>query len=326
MQAYDEFGLFHENAAEWGLDYSAPAVVRREAVDTGNGVTLSALVWGTSAPELVLLHGGGQNAHTWDTVALALGRPLVAIDLPGHGHSDPAWNTPGSAASGTSADATFGPHAYASHVVSAIEQLAPSARCVTGMSLGGLTSIAVTSLAPQLVRRLALVDVLPSIRPNRAAPIAEFLNGPESFASFDEILERTMKYNPTRSESSLRRGVLHNAVQRPDGRWVWRHQQHWDEPARRGQLPGEATEAFVERNSAAYSLLWDDLSVYPGPIMLVRGLAPGTIIADDDVLELLRRRPDARVESVEGAGHSVQGDRPLDLAALLADYLDTDHT
>ncbi len=36
----------------------------------------------------MLLHGGAQNAHTWDTVALALGRPLVAIDLPGHGHSD----------------------------------------------------------------------------------------------------------------------------------------------------------------------------------------------------------------------------------------------
>ncbi len=134
-----------------------------------------------------------------------------------------------------------------------------------------------------------------------------------------------MKYNPTRSESSLRRGVLHNAVQRPDGTWVWRHQQHWDEPTRRGQLAGEDTEDFVERNSAAYGLLWDDLSVYPGPIMLVRGLATGTIIADDDVLELLRRRPDARVESVEGSGHSVQGDRPLDLAALLADYLDTDH-
>ena len=310
MTTYDEFGLFHENAAEWGLAYSGPPVVRREAVDTGNGVTLSALVWGTDTPELVLLHGGGQNAHTWDTVALALGRSLVAIDLPGHGHSEPVR------------DSVFGPHAYAPHVVAAIKQLAPAARCVTGMSLGGLTAIAATALAPQLVRRLALVDVLPSISPSRAAPIAEFLNGPESFASFDEILERTVKYNPTRSESSLRRGVLHNAVQRPDGTWVWRHQQDWDEYTRRGQLQDETTEDFVARNRAEYQLLWDDLGAYPGPIMLVRGLAPGTIIDDDAVLELLRRRPDARVESVEGAGHSVQGDRPLELTALLADFVD----
>ncbi len=49
---------------------------------------LSALRWGTAEPELVFLHGGAQNAHTWDTVALALNRPLLAIDLPGHGHSD----------------------------------------------------------------------------------------------------------------------------------------------------------------------------------------------------------------------------------------------
>ncbi|HVF31655.1 MAG TPA: hypothetical protein VM933_01350, partial [Acidimicrobiales bacterium] len=86
--AYDEFSYFSENAEEFGLPYDGPPAVRREAVELGDGRRLSALVWGTSAPELVLLHGGGQNAHTWDTVALALDRPLVAIDLPGHGHSD----------------------------------------------------------------------------------------------------------------------------------------------------------------------------------------------------------------------------------------------
>src|ERR1700731_3220913 len=85
---YDEFGLFHENAAEFGLPYDHPPVVRRESVTMDDGRRMSALVWGSGDPELVFLHGGAQNAHTWDTVALALGRPLVAVDLPGHGHSD----------------------------------------------------------------------------------------------------------------------------------------------------------------------------------------------------------------------------------------------
>ncbi len=62
--------------------------MRRESVEVEPGRRLSALVWGDGEPELVFLHGGAQNAHTWDTVALALGRPLVALDLPGHGHSD----------------------------------------------------------------------------------------------------------------------------------------------------------------------------------------------------------------------------------------------
>src|SRR5438094_10267711 len=85
--AYDEFGLFDENAQEFGISLSAPPLVQRVAVEVSDGYELSALRWGSEEPQLVLLHGGAQNAHTWDTVALALDRPLVAIDLPGHGHS-----------------------------------------------------------------------------------------------------------------------------------------------------------------------------------------------------------------------------------------------
>jgi pimeloyl-ACP methyl ester carboxylesterase len=88
MIDYDEFGMLADNAAEVGLTFVAPSV-RRTAVTAGSGLELSALVWGDGEPELVLLHGGAQNAHTWDTVALILDRPLVALDLPGHGHS--AW-------------------------------------------------------------------------------------------------------------------------------------------------------------------------------------------------------------------------------------------
>src|SRR4029450_7682547 len=84
---YDEFALFHENAEEFGLPYDGPPTVRREEVEVGPDRRLSALVWGDTTPELVLLHGGAQNAHTWDTVALALDRPLLAVDLPRHGHS-----------------------------------------------------------------------------------------------------------------------------------------------------------------------------------------------------------------------------------------------
>ena len=77
-----------DNASEAGLPWTGPPDVRRAFVEVEPGREVSALVWGTAAPEVVLVHGGGQNAHTWDTVALALGRPLVAVDLPGHGHSD----------------------------------------------------------------------------------------------------------------------------------------------------------------------------------------------------------------------------------------------
>src|SRR6201981_3404140 len=85
---YDEFGMLAENAAEAGLPWAGSPAVRREWVGVAPGQQVSSLAWGDGDPELVLLHGGAQNAHTWDTVALALRRPLIAIDLPGHGHSD----------------------------------------------------------------------------------------------------------------------------------------------------------------------------------------------------------------------------------------------
>ena len=36
----------------------------------------------------------------------------------------------------------------------------------------------------------------------------EFISGPQTFESFDDILGRTMEFNPTRTESSLRRGSI----------------------------------------------------------------------------------------------------------------------
>jgi pimeloyl-ACP methyl ester carboxylesterase len=57
--------------------------VARRTVDVVPGRAVSAIVWGADAPEIALIHGGAQNAHTWDTVALALGRPLVAVDPSG---------------------------------------------------------------------------------------------------------------------------------------------------------------------------------------------------------------------------------------------------
>lgn len=286
---YDEFGLFHENAAEFGLAYDRPPVVRREAAEVGPGRHLSALIWGDGRPELVLLHGGAQNAHTWDTVAMALGRPLVALDLPGHGHSDGG------------AKGSLDLAANAADVAAAIEQLAPEVRLIVGMSLGGLTAIALAGRAPQLVARLVLVDVTPGVNEEKASAIAAFIDGPESFPDFDEILARTIEFNPTRSESSLRRGILHNAVQREDGSWVWRYQRF-----RSTEVTGRPE----------FAPLWDILGGTSMPLLLARG-ADSPVVDDADVAELTRRRPDALVEVVAGAGHSIQGDRPIELAELL---------
>jgi pimeloyl-ACP methyl ester carboxylesterase len=287
--------LLQDNATEVGLEWRGAPIVGRREVPLADGRVLSALVWGDGEPDMVLLHGGAQNAHTWDTVALALRRPLVAIDLPGHGRS--SWRDDGVYSAGGMAD----------DVAVAVEALAPRARMVVGMSLGGVTALAMSARHPELVRRLVLVDVTPGVNADKAAAVVAFVSGPPSFDSFDDLLKRTVEHNPTRSLSSLKRGILHNAEELEDGRWGWRHHLG------RGGASGPARPDFAS--------LWDDVSAVNVPMMLVRGGA-SPVVDDDDVAELMRRCPSATVQVVEGAGHSIQGDRPLELAALLAEFLE----
>lgn len=292
--AYDEFSYFHENMSEWNIDTEVPTV-RRFFVTVDGLRQLSGLRWGDAEPELVLLHGGAQNAHTYDTVALALSpRSLIALDLPGHGHSDPSIYPASAIAS----------HAF--DVARALEQLITPPRPLVGMSLGGLTALLVAHDRPDLVSTLVLIDITPGVNAEKARHITDFVNGPTSFDDFDALLERTMQHNPTRTESSLRRGILHNAVQRADGSWVWRHQQH-------GRSVLEAPDAGD---------LWEKLSELRMTVTLIRAMGPGSVVNDDDEAEFLNRLPNATIVHVADSGHSVQGDQPLVLAAALEHVLE----
>jgi pimeloyl-ACP methyl ester carboxylesterase len=188
------------------------------------------------------------------------------------------------------------------------------------MSLGGLTTIALTGIAPELVRRVVLVDVTPGVTAAKSKMISDFVNGPPSFASFDELLARTIEYNPTRTESSLRRGILHNAEQREDGTWVWRWARWRDEG---GEGAEQARRAFADRPADApmFGDLWDTVSAIKVPVLLARGMLPQSVIGDEDEVELLRRLPDAKVVHFDNAGHSIQGDMPVEFARELEAFV-----
>lgn len=300
---YDEFSFFGENVAEFDLDVSSTPPVERVSTAVEARREVSSLRWGTGAPDVVLLHGGAQNAHTWDTVALALGRSALAIDLPGHGHSD--WRD----------DGAYTPVTLADDVAVAIAEHARQAALVVGMSLGGLTAMELAVRHPELVRRLVMVDITPGVNQEKAKAVIDFVDGPQEFASFDDLLARTIEFNPTRSESSLRRGILHNARQDPDGSWRWRYHRS----GTTHDVPREVDTGEVDTGPTS---LWDDFGSVRVPLTLVRG-STSPVVDDDDVSEARRRQPGIDVRMVDGAGHSVQGDRPVELATIIADVLET---
>jgi pimeloyl-ACP methyl ester carboxylesterase len=300
---YDEFDAL-EGYARWaGIPFEARPPVRRLSMEVAEGQRVSMLAWYGDDPELVFLHGGGQNAHTWDTVIMALGRPSLALDLPGHGHS--SWRQ----------DRDYWPWQNAEAVATVMEARAPNASAVVGMSLGGLTTIRLAATRPDLVPRAVVVDVTPGVHSRQVGLTVEergavaVISGPPEFDSFDDMLAELAKTMPQRPVESLIPGLRHNARMRDDGKWVWRH-----------DLIPRATESGVERpRPEGFESLWDDLESIRQPIMLVKGGASKFVHEDDMARFATAQQP--RIEVAEGAGHSVQSDRPVQLAAFIDSHL-----
>jgi pimeloyl-ACP methyl ester carboxylesterase len=289
LSGLDEFALLPENAEQLGVTGPLPAVERIESGD------ISALKWGTESPQVVFLHGGGQNAHTWDTVILGLGLPALAVDLPGHGRS--AWRE----------DGDYGPKLAAEKVLPVLHEYAPKLRLLVGMSLGGLTALRIAATEPALVPELVLVDVTPSA-PERHEEMTKaqmgavaLVQGDREFPSFAAMLDVTVAAAPHRDRNSLRRGVFHNSKQLDDGTWTWRY------------------DSF--RKGEGFENLWDDVPSITMPTTLVRG-ANSFFVNDEDAEAFAKGAPGfQRTHVVADAGHSVQGDQPAALVAILKGVL-----
>ncbi|MFY9922497.1 MAG: alpha/beta hydrolase [Mycobacterium sp.] len=285
----DEFALLPENAEQIGHTGPLPTVTR---VESGG---ISALKWGDGPSQVVFLHGGGQNAHTWDTVILGLGLPALAIDLPGHGRS--AWRE----------DGDYGPKLNAETLRPVLREWAPDPRLVVGMSLGGLTALRIAATESSLVPELLLVDVTPSA-PERHEEMTKaqlgavaLVKGDRDFPSFSAMLDVTIEAAPHRDRKSLRRGVFHNSKRLDDGTWTWRY------------------DSF--RKGDGFDGLWDDVPRITMPTTLVRG-ANSFFVNDEDADAFASGAPGfQRTHVVADSGHSVQGDQPRALVDILRGVL-----
>jgi pimeloyl-ACP methyl ester carboxylesterase len=293
----DEFGSLDETRRELGLDGGPRPRVRRERVDIGTGGHLSAVLWGDEPPQVVFLHGGGQNARTWDLVALLLGVPALAFDLPGHGHS--AWRD----------DHDYRPERNADAVAAALAALGVTPACIVGMSLGGLSVLALAGRHPAIVRAAVMVDVSPESGRRREAMSTSdrgttaLMDAEPTFGTLDEAVELAAALSPGRPRSAVRRGLRNNMRQLPDGRWTWRYDT-----------------ARVAMSEADTDALWDHARQLPARSLLVRG-GSSAFVPDADLRRYQHLVPALRCADVPGAGHAVQSDQPAALARILAGFM-----
>lgn len=275
--------------------------VERVTLRLADGRQLSALRFGDEPPTVTLLHGAGLNAHTWDTTALLLQLPALAIDLAGHG--DSGWRD----------DLDYSARTLAADVIVALENWAVEPQILVGQSLGGLTAAAVASARPDLVRELITVDITPGIDTSGGpAALRQFYAGPTDFASRDELVDRAMSFGLGGSRADTERGVFFNSRIRADGRVEWKH--HFAHLAAQVFSPDDSSADAGATAPILRTSGWDDLAGTQAPITLVRASAGFVSEADGD--ELLRRVPTARVIAMD-ASHNVQETAPRELADLI---------
>jgi pimeloyl-ACP methyl ester carboxylesterase len=98
---------------------------------------------------------------------------------------------------------------------------------------------------------------------------------------------------------------------------VWRYARWRPEESSTEESSTEPSSTDVPELGS----LWDAVSNIAVPVLLCRGMRGDSVITDADEVELLRRLPDARIERFEQAGHSIQGDMPVELAAAIQAFV-----
>ncbi len=271
---------------------SAPQTVEFSGVQ---GLTLVGDEWlgrsagGTAAasdrPSVLMLHGGGQNRHSWKNTGQVLadtGFHVIALDSRGHGDSD------------RSPDADYDVETLTADVMAVLDAIGQPVILI-GASMGGLTGILVADQAgPERVTRLVLVDVVPRFEKNGSARIRDFMfSGLHGFGSLEEAADAVAAYLPHRPKPRSPEGLKKNLRLR-DGRWYW----HWD-PAFMTK-PGDDPQLRTEKFEQAAA----DLTI---PVLLIRGKL-SDVVSPEGVQHFLDTVPNAEFVELSGAGHTAAGD------------------
>ncbi|MCZ6462967.1 MAG: alpha/beta hydrolase [Proteobacteria bacterium] len=253
------------------------------------GVRLHALRWGdASAPVVVLLHGGGANAHWWDHLAPGLAHrfQLVAPDFRGHGDSDyPEETSVGG---------------FQSDLEAVLEHLGTAEVFLVGHSMGGHVALDHAS-RHEGIRGLVAIDPARggSHRSRRSTRLA--LTFRRSYASREEAEARYRFYPPAeRAAEALRASVAARSVGPDAGeRWGYKFDPRW----------------FAVPPRPA-----PDLSAIRCPTRLIRG-AESPLLSEAGAREMAAEIPGAELVEIAEAGHHVQMDQPEAVLASLQSFL-----
>ena len=259
------------------------------------------LDWGTAGrPPILFLHGGGLNAHTWDVVCLMLRRDSHCYALDQRGHGDSEWEP----TSDYSHDSQVG------DIEGFLAKLQLQRPLLIGHSMGGFAALGYAVKHATTLSGLVLVDVGPELNLTGSKRIRDFISQDRVLDSVDAFVERAMAFNPRRNPTLLRRSLLHNLRQLPNGKWTWKH-----DPNRMSMAAD-----FVQERLARAKQILADLHQISCPTLVLRG-ERSDVFSDENASKFAAALPRGRWVKVPDAGHTIQGDNPAGLLAALTPFI-----
>jgi esterase len=264
-----------------------------------NGLQLHYVEWGSPGnPSLVLLHGFQSNAHTWDTFSQAMVDTYHVLALDQRGHGDTSWVP----------DGNYAPESSVSDIDGFITALRLAPTVVIGHSMGGRHAAMVAANYPAKVRKVVIVDTAAEFPPAMRSqqPTTDAPPQPETFDTFEEVVQNGIKQYPLTPEAELRHANYHNLYRGADGKWSWR----WDINLLQ----------WRRRNRSAPGDLYTYLQRIQCPTLLIRGQR-SPLLTPDVAQKMIQALPNGRTVDIANAAHTVNADNAPEFNAVTAAFL-----
>lgn len=263
---------------------------------TVNGLRIHYLDWsspgGESRQPLILLHGIGRLARSFDPVAPCFRDRyrVIAMDMRGHGDSD--WHP----------QAAYLVEDYVKDLEGLVAQLGLRDIVLWGNSTGGRVAQVFAGTHPELTAAVIVEDVGPErpkeISARRGERMARERAG---WASTDELLALLKTEYPRTPESTLRLIAIHNSKPRADGRIVLKR----DPDIEKGFVPTE---------------IWRFVKLIRPPIIYILG-GRSTIVPAETQEALRRTLAQAEIVTMPGLGHYPNEEDPAGFVAIVNRFL-----
>ena len=261
---------------------------------TVNGLRLHYLDWGGEGKQpLILLHGIGRVAHTFDHLAphFAPNYHVMAVDMRGHG--DSGWDAQGA----------YLVEDYVKDIESMASQLRLRNIVIWGNSTGGRVAQVFAGLHPDLVAGVIAEDV----GPERPREIADGMTNrlkqedERGWTSEEALLAELKASNARTPEEILRAYVKYGSKRRADGRVIWKR----DPDIGKGFVPTD---------------LWRFIRQIKSPIIYILG-GRSNIVPPETQQQLKQTLPQVQIESLPGLGHYPSEENTKDYLVIADRFL-----